>query len=108
MPAKSQTPITVNMFEAKTQLSKLVEKVERGEDVIIARAGRPVVRLTKLEPKKREVRFGLMKGQIWIADDFDAPLPDEILAEFENGEIVPPERTALSEAVSVEDKTRKI
>lgn len=82
---------TFNIFEAKTQLSKLVELAEHGEDVVIARAGKPVVRLTKLQPEKPKIRFGGMKGKIWIADDFDAPLPPEVLAEFE-GDIFPPER----------------
>jgi prevent-host-death family protein len=81
----------VNIFEAKTNLSKLIVQVEQGGEVIIARAGKPVARLTQLEPaKKKPIRFGLMKGEIWIADDFDAPLPDEVLAEFE-GDIFPPE-----------------
>jgi prevent-host-death family protein len=82
---------TVNIFEAKTQLSKLIQLAENGEDVVIARAGKPVVRLTKLEPDKKPIVFGLMKGEIWIADDFDAPLPPEVLAEFEDGPIFPPE-----------------
>ena len=77
----AQTPFTVNVFEAKTQLSKLLERVERGEEVIIARAGKPVARLTGLraEPEKRKIRFGALKGKIWIADDFDDPLPDDFL-----------------------------
>jgi len=83
---------TFNIFEAKTQLSKLIQIAENGEDVVIARAGKPVVRLTKLEPPKRPIRFGGLKGKIWIADDFDAPLPPEVLAEFEDGPIFPPER----------------
>ena len=84
---------TVNIFEAKTQLSKLVAKVERGEDVIIARAGKPVARLTQLESEKKpKLQFGLLKGKIWVADDFDAPLPEDVLAEFEDGPIFPPEK----------------
>jgi prevent-host-death family protein len=83
---------TFNIFEAKPQLSKLIQIAENGEDVVIARAGKPVVRLTKLEPPKRPIRFGGLKGKIWIADDFDAPLPPEVLAEFEDGPIFPPER----------------
>jgi prevent-host-death family protein len=79
MATNTQTPITVNIFEAKTQLSKLVERVERGEDVIIARAGKPVARLTKLQPEKKPIIFGLMKGEIWVADDFDDPLPEDFL-----------------------------
>jgi prevent-host-death family protein len=67
------------MFEAKTQLSKLVERVERGEDVIIARAGKPVARLTQLQSEKKPITFGLMKGKIWVADDFDDPLPEDFL-----------------------------
>jgi prevent-host-death family protein len=74
---------TVNIYEAKTQLSKLVDVAAEGEDVIIARNGKPVARLTALKPEKLPLRIGLMKGQIWIADDFDAPLPDEILAGFD-------------------------
>lgn len=72
-----------NIFEAKTQLSKLIELAEKGEEVVIARAGKPVVRLTKLEPAKPTIRFGLLKGKLHVADDFDAPLPDHELAEFE-------------------------
>jgi prevent-host-death family protein len=74
---------TVNIYEAKTHLSKLVDKAAQGEDVIIARAGKPVARITTLAEEKLPVRFGLLKGEIWIADDFDAPLPDDILAGFE-------------------------
>jgi prevent-host-death family protein len=107
MAANTQTPVTVNIFEAKTQLSKLIEMVERGEEVIIARAGKPVARLTQLKPEKKPIIFGLMKGQIWVADDFDAPLPDEILDQFENGPIFPPERSALPDANSAEGPTGK-
>lgn len=74
---------TVNIFEAKTNLSKLIEQVEKGEEVIIARAGKPVARLTKFAPARKPIRFGGMKGKIWVAEDFDAPLPDDLLAEFE-------------------------
>ncbi len=64
------------MHEAKTTLSKLVELVESGEEVIIARADRPVARLVPMgEPRER--RLGRWKGQVWMAEDFDAPLPDE-------------------------------
>jgi len=72
-------PKAVNVFEAKTKLSKLIAKAENGEDVIIARAGKPVVRLTKLETAKKPIRFGGLKGKIWIAKDFDAPLPEDFL-----------------------------
>ncbi len=98
--------MTVNIFQAKTQLSKLVQMVERGEEVIIARAGKPVARLTQLEPKKAKIRFGGLKGKIWIADDFDAPLPPEVLAEFEGGEIFPPERPERDQAAQVKKKAK--
>jgi prevent-host-death family protein len=75
---------TVNLYEAKTQLSKLVDLASSGTDVVIARAGKPVARLTSLTTKeKRLIGFGALEGQGWIAEDFDAPLPDEILALFE-------------------------
>ena len=74
---------TINIYDAKTQLSKLVERAAAGEDVIIARGGKPVARLTQLEPTKVRIRFGLLKGQIKVRKDFDAPLSDEVLASFE-------------------------
>jgi len=74
---------TVNIYEAKTHLSKLVDLASSGTDVVIARAGKPVARLTMLKEEKRPIVFGLLEGKGWIAEDFDAPLPDEILAEFE-------------------------
>jgi prevent-host-death family protein len=73
---------TVNVHEAKTHFSKLLERVAAGEDVTIARAGKPVARLVPfVGPGKRPL--GLDAGKVWIADDFDAPLPDDILADFE-------------------------
>lgn len=74
---------TVNIFEAKTNLSKLLERVENGEDIIIARAGKPIARLTRLEETKKPIVFGLLKGKLHVADDFDAPLPEDVQAEFE-------------------------
>jgi prevent-host-death family protein len=73
---------TVNVHEAKTHLSKLLAEVGRGEEIVIARAGKPVARLVPLEPRRAPRQPGSAKGQIWIADDFDAPLPDEILGRF--------------------------
>lgn len=60
----------MNVYEAKTQLSKLIERALRGEDVIIARAGKPAVRLVKWEPSHDRVP-GLWQGQVHMADDFD-------------------------------------
>ena len=74
----------VNIYEAKTQLSKLVDLAQAGTDVVIARNGKPAARLTTVQDEKRPYRLGLLKGKGgWLADDFDAPLPDEILAQFE-------------------------
>lgn len=74
--------ITVNVHEAKTHFSKLLERVAAGEEVTIAKAGRPVARLVPIAPPV-ERPLGLDAGKVWIADDFDAPLPDDILADFE-------------------------
>ena len=74
----------VNIYEAKTRLSELVDQASRGDTVIIAKAGTPLAKLVPLASgTKRKLVFGLMKGKIRIADDFDAPLPDDILAAFE-------------------------
>lgn len=66
----------VNVHDAKTQLSRLLEAVEAGEDVVIARAGKPVARLVPVRPDAR--RPGRLAGQVCLGDDFDAPLPPEI------------------------------
>jgi len=70
---------TVNIFEAKTNLSRLIELVEQGQEIVIARAGKPVARLTRLEPAKKRIRYGALKGKIRIADDFDEPLAEDFL-----------------------------
>lgn len=72
----------VNIYEAKTHFSKLVDAVIQGNEIIIAMAGRPVAKLGPIN-KKTERRFGVLKGKIKIAKDFDAPLSDEFLADFE-------------------------
>jgi prevent-host-death family protein len=78
---------TVNIYEAKTQFSRMIDRVVAGEEIIISRNGRPVARLCQLEPRKRNtVKFGILKGRIWIAPDFDAPLPDDVLEDFERWE----------------------
>lgn len=74
---------TVNIHNVKTQLSKLVEQAVAGEDVIIARGGKPVARLTTLVLAKKKIRFGVLKGKATVAKDFDAPLPDRERAQFE-------------------------
>lgn len=73
----------VNIYDAKTQLSKLIEEAAAGNDVVIARGGKPVARLTRLGPSKRKLKFGVLKGKIKVSADFDAPLPCEVLKQFE-------------------------
>jgi len=72
--AKKQKP--VNIHEAKTHLSKLLKRVLNGEEVIIARAGQPIARLSPLQPKRGKRVPGSAKGMFTMTDDFDAPLPD--------------------------------
>lgn len=75
---------TVNIHEAKTHLSKLIDEVAAGEEIIIAKAGKPVARLVPLEPPKRKgIIFGSLEGQFTVPDDFDDPLPDWLLDAFE-------------------------
>ena len=73
---------TVNVHEARTHLSKLLARVSLGEEIIIAEAGKPVARLSPIEAKPARRAPGSAKGKIWMASDFDTPLPDEILNEF--------------------------
>src|SRR3989475_3029477 len=80
----------VNIHQAKTPLSRLLQRVASGEEVTIARAGKPIARLVAVEPKPKKLRpLGMDRDRIWIADDFDAPLPDDLLKEFYGGELPP-------------------
>jgi prevent-host-death family protein len=72
----------LNLYEAKTQLSALVERAAAGEEIVIAKAGKPRAKLVPIRPAARR-RPGSAKGRIWMADDFDAPLPDEVQRLFE-------------------------
>lgn len=72
---------TVNVHEAKTHLSRLLDEVSAGGEVVIARAGRPIARLVAVAPSERTL--GADRGRIVIADDFDGPLPPDVLADFE-------------------------
>ena len=74
---------TVNLYEAKTHLSELVERAALGEEVVIAKAGRPRARLVPLARPQAPRRPGAWKGRVVIASDFDAPLPEDVLAAFE-------------------------
>ena len=72
----------VNIHQAKTQFSKLVDAALQGEEIVIAKAGKPTVKLVPIN-KKKSYKFGVLKGKIKIAKDFDAPLPDDVLLDFE-------------------------
>ncbi|ACX51435.1 prevent-host-death family protein [Ammonifex degensii KC4] len=75
--------LQVNIHEAKTHFSKLLAWVREGEEVIIAKAGVPVARLVPVTAKEGKRVPGTAKGKIFIAPDFEAPLPEEVLEEFE-------------------------
>lgn len=74
---------TVNMHEAKTHFSKLIERVRQGEEIIVAKAGKPVAKLLPIAQGAAKRVPGSARGNIVIKDDFDAALPDAILDDFE-------------------------
>ena len=73
----------VNLYEAKTQLSALVDEAANGEEIVIAKSGVPRARLVSLARPSKPRRPGAWRGRVVITPDFDAPLPEEILAAFE-------------------------
>lgn len=77
-----------NIHEAKTNLSKLIEKTQNGEEVVIAKAGKPVAKLVEYKAKLKPRKAGLLKGKIWISDDFDDE-DEEINKMFYEGELFP-------------------
>lgn len=77
-------PKIVNIYEAKTRLSALVDQAVSGDDVIIARNGKPQARITSLVPVRGKVKYGLLKGRFVVPEDFDAPNAD-IEAMFHGG-----------------------
>ena len=75
---------TVNVHAAKTHLSRLLERVEAGEELVIARAGRPVARLVPYRVRREPRKPGLLRGQIWLADDWDSAEVNDEIAELFN------------------------
>jgi len=73
----------IDIAAAQTQLPDLLAAVSRGENVIISQGGKPVAQLIAVRPPRKLREPGSMAGKIWIADDFDAPLPEDIQAAFE-------------------------
>ena len=75
----------VNIHEAKTHLSRLLKRVQAGEEITISNRGVPIARLVRVPHNKVRRQLGIERGRVWISDDFDAPLPPEILARFLGG-----------------------
>jgi prevent-host-death family protein len=73
----------VNIHQAKTDLSKLIERAEAGEEIVIARAGKPAAKLVPLTASRGHRRLGLLDGKFQIPDDFNTPLPDSVIRAFE-------------------------
>ncbi len=82
-PAKKSAK-QVNLYEAKTQLSSLVERAARGEEIVIAKAGKPMARLVPPSTSSQSLRMPGKNymGITYIAEDFDAPLPEDVLQDF--------------------------
>jgi prevent-host-death family protein len=74
---------TVNIHAAKTQLSRLVDAAAAGEEIIIAKSGKPLARLGPLLGPRRKRRLGVLAGKLRVPEDFDTPLPDEVIEAFE-------------------------
>jgi prevent-host-death family protein len=72
----------VNIHDAKTHFSRLIERVLLGEEIVIAKAGRPVAKLVPLPPEAHDRQPGSAKGTLVVPPDFDAPLPDDVIAEW--------------------------
>jgi prevent-host-death family protein len=85
-PRRSFVTLEVNIHEAKTHLSKLLQRVMAGEEIIIAKSGTPVARIVPIVAATKKRIPGSARGKIRIAPDFDAPLPEAVLQEFEGGQ----------------------
>src|SRR5580698_5275675 len=83
----------VNIHQAKTHLSRLLQRVAEGEEVVIARAGEPIARLVRIQPQQTTRPLGMYEGSVVVPDDFNDPLPPELLAQFLGVE-TPPKSSA--------------
>lgn len=72
-----------NIHQAKTHLSRLIEEAIEGKETVIAKAGKPVAKLVPIHRAHPKRKFGVLKGKMRIAEDFDAPLPDDVIKSFE-------------------------
>ncbi|MCJ7630004.1 MAG: type II toxin-antitoxin system Phd/YefM family antitoxin [Longimicrobiales bacterium] len=75
----------INIYDAKTQLSRLLREVAAGEDIVIAKDGTPLARLVPYQQEGKVRELGFARGRIKVSDDFDAPLPTDLLKEFDAG-----------------------
>ncbi len=80
------TTMNVTVQELGQQLNTLIAEVQTGAEIVISSSGKPFARLLPFDNDKKDIRFGVLRGKVKVADDFDAPLPDDILAEFEGRE----------------------
>ena len=81
--------MSFNVHYAKTHLSRLLQRVEAGEEIVLARAGKPIARIVPIDQPRAERTAGRWRGQIRVADDFDSPLDDDQLAAWESVAIEP-------------------
>ncbi|RPI51529.1 MAG: type II toxin-antitoxin system Phd/YefM family antitoxin [Deltaproteobacteria bacterium] len=77
---------TYNVQEDEKHLKSLLQAVASGVEIIIAEEGKPMARLSSVEERPQKILFGVLKGKVKVSDDFDAPLPESVLAEFEGNE----------------------
>jgi len=89
---------SVNIYQAKTQLSKLLKRVRAGQEIIIADAGKPIAKLVPLDPLHGPRRLGADRGKIWIAPDAFAPMTDVEIAEWEDSPLFPARKPRRSRA----------
>ena len=82
--------LTIDIHEAKTHLSRFVDRAAAGEEIIIAKAGKPLAKLVPLHSMPSHRNLGMFKGQLNVLDDFDAPLSDEVIHHFESSSTEPP------------------
>lgn len=80
------TPTMVTEQELSSRMQSLLEDVQRGAEIVISRSGKPLAQLVPIEKDIAPICFGVLRGKAWVADDFDSPLPEEILAAFEGRE----------------------
>jgi len=76
-------PEIINIHDAKTHLSRIVDRVAAGAEVVIAKAGKPMVRLSPIEGIPKKKKLGMLKGRITVPEDFNAPLDESVIDDFE-------------------------